>query len=191
MSSNSEFGTDLPKTTKTYLTGHDAEGKSIVKQSHSASWDPIDGGKMGFNQIYTNNFMADMNDDADIKFNDETNAGGKLGLVSRGGAVCRMVDFSPSYECIYHRTKSMDYGICLKGPMELVLDDGSVTRLQTGDVVVQRATMHAWRNPSTDSWARMIYVLQDSKPLFVNGKKLGEDYGDGTEGLKSSDNVDE
>jgi hypothetical protein len=44
-----------------------------------------------------------------------------------------------------------------------------------GDIAVQRGTMHAWRNMSDTNWARMLYILQPSKPLQIGGEKLGED----------------
>lgn len=145
---------------------------------------------MFFNQIYTNSFPADLNENADVKFHDDMMAGGNLGLATKGGVVCRMVDFAPQYECLMHRTKSLDYGILVEGEIEMKLDGGETVALKRGDIAVQRATMHAWRNPSTTSWARMVFVLQDMKPLVINGKKLGEDYGKGTEGLLPSGNDD-
>lgn len=39
-----------------------------------------------------------------------------------------------------HRTESLDYGIVLHGNVNLILDDGSITPLKQGDLVVQRAT---------------------------------------------------
>jgi mannose-6-phosphate isomerase-like protein (cupin superfamily) len=44
-----------------------------------------------------------------------------------------------------HRTRTIDYVIVLEGEIDLLLDDGEV-RLKAGDVVVQRATNHAWIN---------------------------------------------
>lgn len=146
---------------------------------------------MGFNQIYTNQFPPDLNKDADIKFHEEVIAGGNLGLATKGGTVLRMVDFGPEYECMMHRTKSLDFGILVEGEIEMLLDDGSVTRMKRGDIAVQRATMHAWRNPSKTDWARMVFVLQDTKPLFINGKVHGEDLGRGTEGIPPSGNEDD
>jgi quercetin dioxygenase-like cupin family protein len=61
-----------------------------------------------------------------------------------------------------HRTESVDYGIVLAGEVHLVLDDGSETRLQPGDVVVQRGTEHAWVNRK-DSVAQMAFILIDGK----------------------------
>ncbi|KAI0173031.1 hypothetical protein GGR52DRAFT_541657 [Hypoxylon sp. FL1284] len=185
-----QLNTNLRKTT-TFLTGHNNEGQAFVHSARPASWKVFDDGDMGFNQIYTNSFPAELNENADVKFHDEMITGGNLGLATKGGVVCRMVDFAPQYECMMHRTKSLDFGILVEGEVEMVLDDGSVTRMKRGDVAVQRATMHAWRNPSTTDWARMVFVLQDMKPLVVNGKKVGEDYGKGTEGLLPSGNDDD
>ena len=57
----------------------------------------------------------------------------------------------------FHRTQSIDYVFVLDGPVELVLDEGSVI-VQDGDCVVQRETNHAWRNHG-DKPIRLIAVL--------------------------------
>ncbi|KAH9885373.1 hypothetical protein F4778DRAFT_774378 [Xylariomycetidae sp. FL2044] len=176
----------LPATT-TYLTGHDPSGQAIVQ----SAWKPFEGGIMGFNQIYTNKFQADLNNDEDIKFHDEIISTDKLGLATKSGTVCRMVDFGPGYQCMMHRTQSLDFGIVVEGEVDMLLDDGSTTRMRRGDIAVQRATMHAWKNPSPTDWARIVFVLQDTKPLFVNGERFGEDYGSSApDGLPTSGNDD-
>lgn len=48
----------------------------------------------------------------------------------------------------FHRTPTVDYVLVLDGPVELLLDEGSVI-VQPGDCVVQRGTNHAWRNHGT------------------------------------------
>lgn len=60
-----------------------------------------------------------------------------------------------------HRTESVDYGIVIEGEITLILDDGSETHLQAGDVVVQRGTDHAWENRSSTKPARMAFILLD------------------------------
>ncbi|KAI7151332.1 hypothetical protein KC349_g9466, partial [Hortaea werneckii] len=139
---------------------------------------------------FTTQFPADLNSNADITSHDAkmAAAGGKLGLVSGGGTVLRYVDFAPGYECMMHRTQSVDYGIVLEGSIVSVLDSGEEQEMKRGDVMVQRATMHAWKNPSPTEWARMIFVLQDCKPVFVGGQRFGEDLGRGTEGVPASGN---
>lgn len=47
-----------------------------------------------------------------------------------------------------HTTPTIDYTIVLDGEVWLELDDGELTHLHTGDVVVQNATRHGWRNRS-------------------------------------------
>jgi hypothetical protein len=45
----------------------------------------------------------------------------------------------------WHRTMTLDYNILLGGELVLMVDEGETT-LQPGDVVIQRNTLHAWRN---------------------------------------------
>jgi uncharacterized cupin superfamily protein len=45
-----------------------------------------------------------------------------------------------------HTTDSVDYVVVLDGEVWLELDDGQLSRLRAGDVVVQNGTRHAWRN---------------------------------------------
>jgi hypothetical protein len=47
-----------------------------------------------------------------------------------------------------HTTDSVDYLMVLDGDLWLELDDGQLTKLETGDTVVQNGTRHAWRNLS-------------------------------------------
>lgn len=178
---------NLPGVT-TSLTGHDvSSGKAIVHSERPGSWTSLDRDEMAFNVIYTTSqFPASVNDDADVKTHDTLLSESKLGLVNPGGTVCRMVDFAPGYTCLMHRTQSLDYGIILEGSIEMVLDSGETRSMHRGDVAVQRATMHAWRNTSQTEWARMIFVLQECEKVVIKGEKCGEDLGDGAEGLPPS-----
>jgi hypothetical protein len=135
---------------------------------------------MNFSVIYTSDAKPDMTGDKDIAAHDQLLDSGTLGLVNPNGSVCRCVDFAPkdpeSKEVpLMHRTQSLDYGIVVSGEIELLLP-GQIPRLmKPGDVAVQRATMHAWRNPSETQAARMIFVLLAAEEVDVgNGLKLGE-----------------
>ncbi len=178
----------------THFTGHNQDGKGIIQESRPATWSIYDDNKMAFNVAYTTSQMpVDLVDDADIKRHNEVvnpNREPPLGLVNKNGTVCRVVDFSPGYVSLMHRTVSLDYGVVLEGEIELLLDaeDQAPQRMGRGDVAVQRGTMHAWKNPSKTEWARMLFVLQDSKELKVNGQILKEDLGPGVEGLPPSGN---
>ena len=59
-----------------------------------------------------------------------------------------------------HTTPTIDYGIVLSGHINLELDLGTVA-LEQGDIVVQRATAHAWRNVS-EAPCTMLFVLISS-----------------------------
>jgi mannose-6-phosphate isomerase-like protein (cupin superfamily) len=62
---------------------------------------------------------------------------------------------------LMHRTESVDYGIVIEGEMTLVLERGEVA-LKPGSVVVQRGTNHAWANRSGKP-CRMLFVLVDGQ----------------------------
>ena len=57
----------------------------------------------------------------------------------------------------WHRTMTLDYNILLGGELVLMVDEGE-TLLHPGDVVIQRNTLHAWRN-DTKSPVYWVAVL--------------------------------
>lgn len=85
-----------------------------------------------------------------------------------------MIDFGPGLESPLHRALTIDYGVVLVGEFELTLDSGESRILKQGDVSVQRATSHKWRNITGGGKepGRMLYVLLDCKDVIVNGKKV-------------------
>ncbi|CEJ61969.1 hypothetical protein PMG11_10485 [Penicillium brasilianum] len=161
-----------------HITTHNASGKAVLHSSTPGQWKSYDESYMAFNVIYTTSeFPANLNGDADLAAHETVVQSGHLGLVNPKGTVCRVVDFAPNNPCVVHRTQSLDYGIVLEGTVEMVLEEGEATVMQRGDIAVQRATMHGWRNPSATEWARMAFVLQDCRPLVVGGEALKEDLG--------------
>ena len=64
-----------------------------------------------------------------------------------------------------HRTETIDYVVVISGEIDMDMDDSTV-KLKAGDVLVQRATHHAWVNRSKEP-ARVAFVLIDSKPLGI------------------------
>ncbi|MGE0181713.1 MAG: cupin domain-containing protein [Parvularculaceae bacterium] len=57
-----------------------------------------------------------------------------------------------------HKTDTLDVIILVKGSVDLLLDEGEATSLKPGDVVIQRATNHAWVNRG-DETAVLVAVL--------------------------------
>ncbi|MGF9660775.1 cupin domain-containing protein [Arthrobacter crystallopoietes] len=60
-----------------------------------------------------------------------------------------------------HTSPTIDYAVVTDGEIQLELDDGVAVPLNVGDIVVQNATRHAWRNP-TDRPATIFVVLMGS-----------------------------
>ena len=119
------------------VTGYNKEGKSCVK------WDseiePILG-RPGFSNIpiwATKKLPAEMTKEDPNTW--------ELGTSLAGGSIFRLGRYEPGVSERWHRTDSIDYAICLSGEMWMELDEG-VVYLKTGDVVVQRGTIHNWVN---------------------------------------------
>lgn len=184
-----QLSSNLPGLTA-YVTGHDSQtGATIIEQQKPAVWQSVDHESMGFNVPFTtSSFPVDMNNNRDISTHDQRLASGKLGIVNPGGTVLRFVDFAPGFESMMHRTQSLDYGIVVEGSIELILDSGEKRLLSRGDCCIQRGTNHAWRNPSEKEWSRVVYVLQDSRPVKAGGKTLKEYLGRSTGEIPESGN---
>lgn len=170
-----QLAKDLPGLA-TFITGHDpATGDTTIQEKRPAKWHPVDSGGMTFHVPFTTSeFPVSMNGDVDIINHDQKIDSGKLGIVNPNGTVLRFVDFAPGFESMMHRTRSLDYGIVVEGSIELILDSGAKQLLQRGDVCIQRGTNHAWKNPSKTDWTRVVYILQDSQSVEVNGEPLKE-----------------
>ncbi|EMR69833.1 putative cupin domain-containing protein [Eutypa lata UCREL1] len=118
---------------------------------------------------------VDLNNDIDLK-----KAGGKEPpLHYHNGSVFRMVDFAPGVETPLHRAVSLDYGIVIEGEFELVLDSGERRTMRRGDVSINRAGSHKWKNITGNGAkpGRMMYILLDCKDVIGNDKKVEEDLG--------------
>lgn len=89
----------------------------------------------------------------------------------------RMIDFAPGTESDLHRSMSLVVGTCCEGEMEFSVGNGEKRIMRPGDVSVNRAVMHKWRNVSKDKPARMLYFMLDVEPVVVNGKALDFDMG--------------
>jgi mannose-6-phosphate isomerase-like protein (cupin superfamily) len=92
-----------------------------------------------------------------------------------------------------HRTVTLDYAIVFRGSVTLELEEGERITLSEGDTVVQRGTMHTWRN-ETKEWAKVYFVMTGmshldlelflaeihagAKPIEIDGKTLEETFRD-------------
>jgi quercetin dioxygenase-like cupin family protein len=170
-----------------YITTHDANGITGFQEQlpDSLQWQQLANGARFSLGYATNEIPVELSDDKDVDVY-QSYLKDLPGITIPGGTVLRVVDMNPGSISPMHRTVSLDYGVVLEGEVELVLDSGATRLLKRGDIAVQRGTNHAWRNPSKTTWARMLYVLQEAKPIQVNGKDLEEDYGGGMDDVRPS-----
>ena len=156
---------DLPPIRRV-VTGHDQAGRAIVRADEEFVTERIPGGDAAFALIWTTETVpADNNDETDGRQRD-------AGLTLHSGSVIRVVDMVPGGASPMHRTNSIDYGVVLSGEVELELDDGSKTLLGPGTIIVQRGTMHMWRNPSPIETCRIAFILIEAKPYRHEGVAL-------------------
>ena len=60
-----------------------------------------------------------------------------------------------------HETDTLDVIILVRGSVDLLLDDGEARALKPGDVIIQKATNHAWVNKG-DETALLVAVLMNA-----------------------------
>lgn len=151
------------------VTGHDPQGLAVFRIIDDLLPETIPSGDAAFATIWsTAEVPADLNDETDGRDRN-------VGLTLPGGSVIRVVDMLPGGESPMHRTNSIDYGVVLSGQVELELNDGVVETCRAGDVIVQRGTIHRWRNSSDRTVCRIVFVLIESTgPYRHDGKALPE-----------------
>ncbi|WP_240421319.1 cupin domain-containing protein [Paenibacillus periandrae] len=150
-----------------FVTGHDQNGEAVIELEDIIEGTEVEG------DIGTASFALIWTTDTHPVNNQDVVDGSKreFGLVSPGGTVFRIVDLYTSHQSPMHRTQSLDYGIVLEGEVEMELDAGKCVQLSAGDVVVQRGTIHAWRNIGTKT-CRIAFVLVDAEAVSIGSRVL-------------------
>jgi quercetin dioxygenase-like cupin family protein len=150
------------------VTGHDANGRAILQSDDRFPTEVIPSSDAAFALLWTTaNVPVDNNDETDGRTRN-------AGLTLKQGSVIRIVDMLPGGTSPMHRSNSIDYGIVLSGHVELEVDDGAKTLIGPGDVVVQRGTVHLWRNPSETETCRIAFILIEAQPYRVGDEALPE-----------------
>ena len=135
-------GIALPHGMRRIVTGHDAEGKSYVVSDERVTGfaipnlfkttgdDPFGPGPEG--------------EPRELRATDSPQLEPEV-----GGASFVFVTLPPTRPDaeVWHRTETVDINVLLGGELILVLEKEEVT-LHPGDAVIQRNTMHAWKNPT-------------------------------------------
>ncbi len=150
------------------VTGHNPDGTAIFVSDNQYETVVISSGDAAMASMWTTTTVpADLNDETDGRERD-------AGTTLKGGSVIRIVDMLPNASSPMHRTSSIDYGIVISGKIELELDNQVFKTIEAGAIIVQRGTIHKWRNPSSAETCRIVFVLTEAKPYQVNGKPLAD-----------------
>jgi quercetin dioxygenase-like cupin family protein len=159
--------------TRRVVTGHTPEGRSAVLYDSSMPMLEEDSG-VGARQedragassrvIWTTQGFPVNNDDP------TDTATRRVATAEIDGSVFRIVQYQPGVAPRHHRTNSIDYAVVMSGSIELELDDETV-QLATGDVLVQRGTIHNWKNSGKEPCV-MAYILIGANPASANGVAL-------------------
>ena len=135
------------------VTGHTPQGKStvlfdssmpLVEQAKGAGGDAeVDRHGAASSVAWTTQgFPAQSNDSSEAGLRNVTTA-------LSDGTVLRIVQYAPGVTPRHHRTDPIDYAAVLSGSIELELDTETV-KLNPGDILVQRGTVHNWINNGTE-----------------------------------------
>lgn len=161
------------------VTGHDAQGRSIVVSDTTAEMEGV------LHELW-------LTDSTPARFGGTPRLGALPNNLEppKNGSVIRFVQFQPNegvsreelearYSAAFasikashtrvdtrrhpamHKTKTVDYGIVLSGKIKLLVDEGEEAILEPFAVVIQRGTNHGWVNPGPGP-ALMAFILIDA-----------------------------
>lgn len=90
---------------------------------------------------------------------EENEAAAAFGFAAVGAAHARV---DTTRHPAMHKTDTLDVIVLVRGKVDMLLDNGEAKSLKPGDVVIQRATNHAWVNRGTET-ALLVAVLIDAQ----------------------------
>lgn len=155
-----------PPRVRRVVTGHDAQGKAIVKIDEVCT-DFVEGRPNGF----LRNIWTTETTPADNSGQQDGGARPGRFTMIENGTVFRILHFLPGVAQRVHRTDSIDYLVIMAGEIDMELDDGVSVHLKAGDVMVQRGTVHNWVNKGTEA-CTMAVILVHAKPVEAGGQTL-------------------
>jgi uncharacterized cupin superfamily protein len=153
------------------VTGHNAAGKAVIKTDEQIAAVPRIGAGISGAEIWSTDQMPIDNSAA-------ADAAQRAGFVKHtnyvgdgGGTTFRINEWAPGHARFTHRTETLDYAIVLSGEIDCELENGEAVHLKSGDIMIQRGTIHTWVNKSSVP-AVTAFILIDAKPVEVNGTEM-------------------
>lgn len=177
----------MAQRTRRVVTGHSADGKSIIVMGGDAPNVRVFehyGGTAVTDLWMTSSVPADNSRTEDIGARDFTIE------PPPGGTVFRVIEYPPDHVRFanidrdaafremgahhamikegarhpgMHKTNTVDYVVVLSGEIYAIMDEGEVL-LKAGDCLIQRGTSHAWSNRANEP-CRIAVMLIDANPL--------------------------
>jgi hypothetical protein len=175
----------MPRQIRRVVTGHNAAGRStfIIDAPSPHVFSRTKGSAIVHELWETSGTPADN------RGNDDAIKRGHRLPPPKNGSVFRIIEYPPDSERLaalgreatlpddgsgraaatdrnnprhpgFHKTATIDYAIVLAGEIVAMMDEGEVL-LRAGDVLIQRATNHAWSN-RTNEPAIVAFVLIDA-----------------------------
>ena len=174
------------------VTGHDADGKSIIASDGIAP-------NMKEMPSFPGLALTDLWETKGAPASNEGTADAAARPIHLepppNGSILRIVEFPPdstrpggsdgregfkaigaghvqdkhSADPMMHKTSTVDYAIVLKGEIYAVMEKGE-TLLKPGDVFIQRGTMHSWSVRGNEPCI-IAAILVNAKPLSFSKKK--------------------
>ncbi|KUJ19386.1 uncharacterized protein LY89DRAFT_780332 [Mollisia scopiformis] len=169
--------TRLPEISH-YITSYDPSGKSTFLAAPNPPLVQMNDPSMRVDYIYSTVGSATgpvLTDLVDYKNNqDVRNTTPHIMFPLAGGSSAVVASFEPNPDPdndtgFMHRSNTLDYVFIIDGELELTLDSGEKRVMKRGDVCVQRASQHSWKNLSKTEIARFGAVT-----LGIEGAKLNE-----------------
>ena len=148
-----------PPRIRRIVTGHDANGRAVVKIDGEASNHKYPDEKVSSTLMWST-------DASPTPFLGNSDQGARIigTAPPAGGSRFTMMEFMPGNASHgLHRTDTIDYVICISGEMTMYLDDRASVKLRPGDVLIQCGTDHGWVNEGTVP-CRLAVVLLDGTP---------------------------
>ncbi len=164
------------------LTGHYSEGKSIILKDSSSPniVEPLP--QFALHEMCETKSPADNTTEDEVATRENS-----IEPHDPAGTIFRIVEFPPDEvwqdldvaesfktmgsgdahdgeadNAMMHETQTTDYAIVIDGEIWAVMEEGE-TKLNAGDVLIQRGTNHAWSNRS-NAVASVAFVLVGAKP---------------------------
>ncbi|PAV22879.1 Cupin -type [Pyrrhoderma noxium] len=171
MSSISSEASHPPIPTRRVVTGHTPSGNSIIVEDEPIPPRPFNGTPSFFTDLYWTDKSVP---DNDVEFKDLAKEHPHE-LIGPEGSSLKVVWLPPGQVSPFHRTVTLDYGIVMQGSITLILDDNKRVVLHPGDVIVQRGTIHAWKNEGTE-WTKVYFIVFPSQKVKIGDKELETEF---------------